>query len=160
MSVTVRAATHDDLDALAARGAALARLHAGWDAQRFTPASTDDVEVGYRWWFSQEIKKKNVCFRVVDGDDAGLAGYVYGRKEGRDYNRLLDPHADLIDLFVQPSHRRHGVGKALVLAFCDWAREKKAGPVVLTTATKNTEAQALFASLGFRPTMLEMTRDG
>ena len=43
-------------------------------------------------------------------------------------------------------------------AFCDWAEQKKAGPVVLSTAAKNDEAQRLFSSLGFRPTMLEMTR--
>lgn len=159
MTLKVRAATEDDLDALAAMGAALAKLHHGWDAQRFSSKSTDDVEDGYRWWFGKEIQRRGVCFRVaVDDDDDVLAGYVYGCKEGRDWNRLLDPHAELVDVYVRPDRRRHGVGKALIEAFCAWAEKKKAGPVVLSTAAKNAEAQALFASLGFRPTMIEMTR--
>jgi len=175
--VTVRAATEDDLDELAALGAALARLHHGWDKDRFSSASTDDVEDGYRWWFSQEMKKSGVCFRVVanvanvasgtpaeDGvranveGDVGLCGYVYGRREGRDWNRLLDPHAALIDLYVRPAHRHNGIASALVDAFVAWAAQQKAGPVVLSTAAQNAEAQALFRKLGFRPTMIEMTR--
>lgn len=158
MTVAVRAATEDDLDELAALGAALAQLHHGWDAARFSAASTADVEDGYRWWFSQEMNKKGACFRVAIDVDGALAGYVYGRKEGRDWNKLLDPHVELIDLYVRPAHRRGGVASALVEAFLVWAK-KKGGPVVLSTAAKNPEAQALFAKLGFRPTMIEMTRD-
>ena len=163
MTLQVRAATDDDLDALAAMGAALAKLHQGWDAQRFSSKSTDDVEDGYRWWFSKEIQRKGVCFRVAVDDDSDddsddLAGYIYGCKEGRDWNRLLDPHVEIVDVYVRHDRRHHGVGKALIESFCAWAEKKKAGPVVLSTAAKNAEAQALFASLGFRPTMIEMTR--
>ena len=158
MTLKVRAATDDDLDALAAMGAALAKLHHGWDAQRFSSKSTDDVEDGYRWWFSKEIQRKGVCFRVAVGDDDEVAGYVYGCKQGRDWNRLLDPHAEIVDVYVRDAFRRRGVASALVEAFVAWADKKNAGPVVLSTAAKNPEAQALFIRLGFRPTMIEMTR--
>jgi hypothetical protein len=37
--------------------------------------------------------------------------------------------------------------------------ERGAPRIVLKTSTKNEAAQRLFASLGWRPTMMEMTRE-
>lgn len=160
----VRPATARDVPALAAMGARLAQLHHEFDASRFF--YEDSLEAGYRSWFARELKRDSVCFRVVDVDGTvaasaggGIAGYVYGNLEERDWNKLLDEHAALIDIYVRPDQRRRGVGVALGRAFCAWADEKQAPRVVLSTAAKNIEAQALFAALGFRSTMIEMTRD-
>jgi ribosomal protein S18 acetylase RimI-like enzyme len=40
-----------------------------------------------------------------------------------------------------------------------WIRSKGRSQVVLTTKTRNEHAHRLFATLGFRKTMLEMTLD-
>ena len=40
-----------------------------------------------------------------------------------------------------------------------WIRSKGRSQVVLLTKTRNEHAQHLFAKLGFRPTMMEMTLD-
>jgi ribosomal protein S18 acetylase RimI-like enzyme len=41
----------------------------------------------------------------------------------------------------------------------EWLRERGAPRVVLWTAENNAGAQQLFAKLGFRRTMIEMTRE-
>jgi RimJ/RimL family protein N-acetyltransferase len=160
-TLRVRPATTADLDAMARMGAALAYMHHGFDAQRFMYA--DDFERGYRWWFDKELRNREVCFRVVDVDEAapekGIAGYVYGRLEDKQWNDLLDEHAALVDVFVEPSARGKGIGVALVRAFCEWADQQGAPRVVLSTATQNAGAQKAFAKAGFRPTMIEMTRE-
>lgn len=160
-SVIVRAATPHDLDEMARMGAALAHMHHMFDAKRFM--YDDDFVGGYRWWFEKELARSEVCFRVVDVVGAKapgkLAGYVYGRLEEKQWNDLLDEHAALVDVFVDPTARGHGIGAALVRAFCAWADEKGAPRVVLSTATQNTAAQEAFAKAGFRATMIEMTRE-
>lgn len=157
MSSPVRRATEQDLDALAAMGAELARLHHGYDARRFMYGA--DFESGYRWWFGKELPLAEVFLGVVDGPDGAPAGYVYGRLEDKDWGSLLDAHAALVDVYVAPAARRSGAGAALVQAFCRWADERGAPRVVLSSATQNAPAQALFERLGFRRTMVEMTRE-
>jgi len=60
---------------------------------------------------------------------------------------------------TDPSVRRQGVASALMAAAIDWLRQQGAPRVVLWSAEANTEAQRLFASLGFRRTMVEMTKE-
>jgi ribosomal protein S18 acetylase RimI-like enzyme len=155
--MTIRHARPEDLDALAFMGAELARFHHEQDPTRFLYAV--DFERGYHRWFGQELPRREVCFFVAEAPDGRVMGYVYGRLEGRDWNSLLEAHVALVDLFVMPEARRGGAGEALVRAFCGWAEAQKTPQVVLSTMPRNTAAQALFARLGFRPTMIEMTRD-
>jgi ribosomal protein S18 acetylase RimI-like enzyme len=60
---------------------------------------------------------------------------------------------------VAAEAQRLGVASALVDAACEWFRSVGAPRVVLWTAEKNDGAQRLFARLGFRRTMIEMTRE-
>lgn len=55
----------------------------------------------------------------------------------------------LEDLFVEEQARGRGVGRALVSAACDRARERGAGRIELDTNERNTSAIALYESLGF-----------
>ena len=79
--------------------------------------------------------------------------------EPKDWNDLLDPYGALHDIFIDASSRRKGVARQLALE--TFARLEKMGAprIVLKTAAKNESAQKFFASLGFRDTMIEMTRE-
>ena len=55
----------------------------------------------------------------------------------------------LNDLFVAPTARRLGVGKALLTAAADHARQLGAVRLSLTTNVQNLPAQALYASIGW-----------
>jgi len=88
-----------------------------------------------------------------------IVGYAYGRVEARDWNALLDAHGALHDVYVADEARARGTGAALVTAVADDLRKLGAPRVVLHTATQNVAAQRLFQKLGFRSTMIEMTRE-
>jgi ribosomal protein S18 acetylase RimI-like enzyme len=152
----LRPARRDDLAAMGRLAGKLARQHHDFDAPRFF--LPDRVEEGYAWWFGREIDKDDVVL-LVAARGASLVGYAYGRLEERDWNQLLDACGALHDIWVEEAERGRGVGRRLVEATVAALTAKGAPRVVLHTAAANTAAQALFASLGFRRTMIEMTRE-
>src|SRR5436190_839166 len=52
-----------------------------------------------------------------------------------------------------------GAGRELVRAAIDWIQSRGMSQVVLWSESKNETAQRLFAAMGFRRTMVEMTLD-
>ncbi|RKG58763.1 GNAT family N-acetyltransferase [Corallococcus sp. AB011P] len=157
MPVTIRPAKDPDAPALGRMGAALARQHHGFDPQRFMVP--DDVESGYRWWLGKEARRPQEAVVLVAELDGEVVGYCYGRLEGVDWNMLLDKCGALHDIWVEEKARGTGTGQLLAEAMVRRLTEMGAPRVVLHTAAKNEAAQRLFARLGWRPTMVEMTRE-
>jgi ribosomal protein S18 acetylase RimI-like enzyme len=153
----VRRAGREDLAAAAALAGRLVRLHHDVDAARFFLPG--DVERGYTHWFAQELERREAVVLVAARADR-IAGYAYGSLEGRDWNLLLDRHGAVHDIYVDDSERRSGTGRRLLDAIIAELEGLGAPRIVLSTMVSNTAAQRLFASAGFRPTMLEMTRGG
>lgn len=157
MPLSIRPARTEDAPALGRMGAALVRLHHSYDPRRFmTPE--EDVESGYRWWLSRELKRQGAVVLVAERDGA-VVGYVYATVEGRDWNALLDAHGELHDIWVDESARGSGVGGLLAEELLRRLRAQGVPRVLLMTATRNEAAQRLFTRLGWRATMVEMTRE-
>jgi ribosomal protein S18 acetylase RimI-like enzyme len=154
--VVVRAARPADLPALGRLGAALARLHHEWDPRRFFVQ--EPMEKGYAWWLGKELKNGKAVV-LVAARGRRVLGYAYGTLEPRDWNALRDACGVLVDLMVAPEERGSGTGRLLALAAIDALVAKGAPRVVLGSAARNKAAQRFFKSLGFRPTMVEMTRE-
>jgi ribosomal protein S18 acetylase RimI-like enzyme len=159
-SPRVRPAVAADAPELGRLAAALVRLHHDWDGRRFIPAPPD-VEAGYAGFLAGQLREERSVVLVAELPErpGALVGYAYGTVNGRDWNMLLGPHGVVHDVYVDPEARRRGVARALTLALCEALERKGAPRVLLHSATANAQAQALFASLGFRPTMIEMTRE-
>jgi len=159
---TVRAMTEADLPAAARLAGKLVRMHYELDPLRFL--HLPHPEAGYARYFSGELKSDRVVLLVAErtsgptGGDA-IVGYAYGRLESRSYNELLDACGKLHDVLVDESARGHGLGEALVTEVVRRLTERGAPRVVLLTAVQNEAAQHLFKKMGFRTTMLEMTRE-
>lgn len=154
--ITLREARLEDLPALARLAGDLVRMHHGLDERRFF--LPDNVDGGYAWWFGKELGRKEVVLVVAERAGA-IVGYAYGRIEERDWNQLLDACGALHDIWVEEGERRRGVASALLERTVAALVAKEAPRVVLHAAAKNVAAQALFARHGFRPTMVEMTRE-
>lgn len=97
---------------------------------------------------------------VLVADDHGdVIGYAYAAVEGYDYMALRGPAGVLHDIVVDPEYRGRGVGRLLLDASLASLQARGALRVVLETAERNEAAQRLFESVGFRRTMVEMTRE-
>ncbi len=145
-----------DVAAAAKLAAQLVRQHHAFDPRRFF--LTDDVEDGYRWYFGTQLAEPEGVLLVAEVDGE-VAGYLYGSVEPRDWAKLLDRHGAIHDVFVDARFRRRGIAKALMDAGIRELEKKGAPRVVLYSAQDNADAQTLFAQLGFRRTMVEMTRE-
>ena len=135
----------------------LVREHYEFDPLRFMSAPPG-VERGYGGFLISRLKDPE-SFVLVAERDGRVAGYVYGALEPTNWMELRDAAGVVHDIVVDPEHRRAGVGRLLMNSAFDWLRDHGAPRVILSTAYRNESAQKLFAAVGFRPTMIEMTRE-
>ena len=154
--VTVRRAVPSDLDALGRYGGALMRQHHADDPRRFI--QVEHPEAGYGRFLVSQLGVTSSLVMVAD-DDGAVVGYVYADVEGTNWMELRGPCGVIHDIYVDDGARRRGAGRALLAAAIEWIHSRGRTQVVLLTKTRNAHAQHLFSSLGFRPTMVEMTLD-
>jgi ribosomal protein S18 acetylase RimI-like enzyme len=156
-NITIRPAGPADLPALGRLGALLMRTHYDFDRDRFL-APGDNAAYGYSQFLSSQLHDAEVVILVAEQNRA-VIGYVYAGLEPISWKELRDACGFIHDVAVEEGGRRSGVATALIDAAIAWLREQGAPRVVLWTAEKNDGAQRLFAGLGFRRTMVEMTRE-
>jgi len=155
--VTIRPATHADVPVIGRLGALLVRTHYEFDPKRFI-AATPRTEQGYGSFLGSQLEERDVIILVADQQGV-VVGYTYASVEGYDYMSLRGPAGVLHDIVVDPSYQGRGIGRMLLDATVVALHRRDVPRVVLATATHNAPAQRLFASAGFRPTMIEMTRE-
>jgi ribosomal protein S18 acetylase RimI-like enzyme len=157
LPVSIRPATAADLPAIGRLGALLVRVHHDFDAERFIPA-TPRTEEAYAWFLGEQLGNPDAVVLVAERGGE-VIGYSYSGIEGVDYMALRGPAGVLHDLLVDPAQRGWGAGRILLDVTLAALRARGAPRVVLSTAVRNEAAQRLFARVGFRPTMIEMTRE-
>jgi ribosomal protein S18 acetylase RimI-like enzyme len=155
--ITIRPASSADLEAIGRLGALLVRTHHDFDPQRFI-AATPQTERGYASFLETQLDEPRVVVLVAERS-GGVLGYTYAGVEGRDYMSLRGPAGVLYDIVVDPAHRGRGIGRMLLDATLAALQARGAPRVVLSTAERNDAAQRLFGQVGFRRTMIEMTRE-
>ena len=155
--IVIRSAKPADLPTIGRLGALLVRTHHDFDPKRFI-APTGQTESGYASFLGSQLDRSDVVVLVAE-QDSRVIGYTYAGVEGRDWMSLRGRAGVLYDILVDPARRRHGVGRKLLDATVARLESLGAPQVVLSTAERNDAAQRLFAAAGFRPTMIEMTRD-
>lgn len=152
----IRPGTPEDAAALGELGALLLRTHYAFDADRFMPPGRNP-ETGYGSFLTSQLGDPDVTVLVAERSGQ-VVGYVYAGLEPRSWKELRDACGFIHDVAVRDAERRAGIAAALVEAAIEWLRERGAPRVMLWTAEKNQAAQQLFDRLGFRRTMVEMTR--
>src|SRR5215208_6657707 len=132
-TVTVRSATELDAPAMAALLA-----HLGYPA--------DAVDLPGRL-MRMRSRGDDAYVAVAAGEIVGLATV-----HARDVLHGALPVAQLTALVVPPEMRGRGVGRALVSVAEQWARERGADRLVVTTALHRADAPLFYERLGFEHT--------
>lgn len=157
MAAVIRRATASDLSAVGRLGAALLRAHHAFDRDRFMEGG-EDAEAGYAWFLGTQLDRDDSLVLVADVNGA-VAGYLYAGIEPRNWKELREEAGFVHDVLVDETHRGAGLAQALMDEAVLWCRSRGVPRVILWTAARNGRAQQLFERLGFRPTMVEMTRE-
>jgi GNAT superfamily N-acetyltransferase len=155
--LTIRRAEPRDASALGALGAMLMRTHYAFDPQRFLAAG-DHAERGYASFLRSQLEDDDTVVLVAERDGR-IVGYVYAGLEPMSWKELRAPAGFIHDVMVEDDEQSAGAGSALIDAAIAWLRNRGAPRVMLWTAERNDGAQRLFLRLGFRRTMIEMTRE-
>ena len=156
-SPVIRRATRNDLRQIGRLGALLVEAHHAFDSKRFL-AATSRTKDAYAAYLGTQLDAPDAAVFVAEAD-GDLIGYAYVAVESYDYMALRGPAGVLHDIIVDPERRRGGVGRRLLEAALGFVLERGLTQIVLGTAERNVAAQRFFASAGFRPTMIEMTRE-
>ena len=156
-NLVIRPAVATDLPMIGPLGALLVRTHHDFDPKRFIAATTRTAD-GYASFLGTQLAVPNVIVLVAEVGGEVVA-YSYSGVEGYDWMSLRGPAGVLYDIVVDPSQRGRGIGRTLLDATIAALKAKGAAQIVLSTAVPNEVAQRLFASAGFRRTMIEMTLD-
>jgi ribosomal protein S18 acetylase RimI-like enzyme len=135
----------------------LLRTHHAFDPMRFM-APGGNLEEGYAWFLLTQLREDEAAVFVAEREGA-VVGYVFAGVEPQSWRELREAAGFIHDVAVDEGGRRAGAGTALVDAAVEWLRSRGAPRVMLWTAERNPGAQDLFARLGFRRTMIEMTRE-
>jgi ribosomal protein S18 acetylase RimI-like enzyme len=164
--VVIRRAETRDLQQLGELGALLVEAHHGFDAQRFF-AAEPGVDEGYAWFLGTQLRNADAVIYVaeaarVEGDSTSsptVVGYVYAGVEPHSWKELRDQAGFIHDLVVRSEARGQRIGTRLLDAASQWLEQRGVPRLMLWTAERNPSAQKLFERLGFRRTMIEMTRE-
>lgn len=135
----------------------LVEEHYDFDPRRFLAAGRR-TPADYAFFMSAQLDDQDKVVLVAD-DNGDVVGYAFAAVKGYDYMALRGPTGVLHDVIVAPEHRGRGVGRLLLEATLEFFRSRGVPRVVLSTAERNEAAQRLFARMGFRRTMIKMTRE-
>lgn len=148
------ATTHAPADALRVRGMRVS------EAERVGALTLDSydtygrIEGPYRDHLADPRRRMDRCTDLLvaelDGEIVGTVTFVLpgdGEWEGR---AVAEGDAAFRMLAVAPAAEGRGVGRALVLACIDRAREHGARRIVITTMAWMDRAQHMYARLGFQ----------
>jgi ribosomal protein S18 acetylase RimI-like enzyme len=136
------------------------REHHAYDPLRFM--CIEPLEEGYERFLESQLDREGVVLLVAVrrlDENETVVGYALGSLEDRDWSDLRDACGKIHDLYVDAGVRRRGVASRLLEEAVGRLTAMGAPRVVLMAAWRNESARNLFERLGFRPTMLELTRE-
>jgi aminoglycoside 6'-N-acetyltransferase I len=109
----------------------------------------DSTEAEHRQEMAEILAEEVGCVLVAERPSAQLAGFVFvgSRKYAEGCN--MSPIAYLEEWFVDADMRRQGVGKALVTAAEEWARQNGFYELASDTTIDNDISLASHLALGF-----------
>jgi len=154
---TIRPAEERDWPAVGRLAELFIDAHHRFDSFRFLTVAALTGEM-YTTHVREDIRRGRATLLVAVEDDR-VIGFVFAGIEPESWKEFRPEAGFIHDLVVDPPRRNAGVGRALVVGALDWFAAQRIGRIMLWSAAPNVGAQRLFASFGFRPTMVEMTLD-
>jgi GNAT superfamily N-acetyltransferase len=149
--VTIRTADIDDAKVLAKLNGFVQELHLQHRPDHFKETSVPELEV----WFGSLLEQPTTRAWIAEAQGQPV-GYVLALCRDLPANPFTHARKwlEVDQIAVDPNHRRHGVGRALVSKAIAYAKETGLGRIEATSWSFNHEAHKLFRHLGFVPKII------
>jgi ribosomal protein S18 acetylase RimI-like enzyme len=153
-TIVIRRALPRDVDGVAALWEKLVAHHHALDSE--LPAATPRGAIYYGRRIIDRIDDPSACV-LVAADGQKIVGYALGFVVDL-VPEMFDqePSGFLADIYVETTHRRRGIGRALVQRMIAWFAEHNLAYWEWHVAALNEEAVAFWKALGGREVMLRM----
>ena len=143
----IRSATPDDLDALFDLNKQINELHHLYAPQAFVAPSEED-----RTFLINMLADEERLFLVAEESQQVLGFITATITQNETISFLIkDPICRIGTIVVDENQKSKGVGRALMTAVEQWARESGATQVRLEVMEFNHNAQQFYDKLGFAP---------
>lgn len=101
--------------------------------------------------FEQELDDSNIKILLSEHDD-NYAGFIYGKITSPFVPTLTIKHVGLIEMcWVETAYRHKGIARKLSQGIEAWFKEKNIKYVDLNYLVGNSEAEASWDKLGYKP---------
>ncbi|MGR5193173.1 N-acetyltransferase family protein [Vibrio rotiferianus] len=143
----IRSATPDDLNALFILNTQISELHFRHAPQTFVPPSAED-----KTFLANALADDDRLVLIAEEDQQALGFITATITQNETISFLIkDPTCRIGTIVVDENQKSKGVGRALMTAVEQWARESGATQVRLEVMEFNHNAQQFYDKLGFVP---------
>jgi ribosomal protein S18 acetylase RimI-like enzyme len=149
----IRPATASDVPGVLPMVAKICALHEQWDPAKygFLPSPQEK----YRRWLSARASDPKSVFLVAEREDR-LVAFLIGMIEEEIPIYRLREFGFIHDLWVEEEYRHEGIARQMVMLAVERFKAAGVSQIRLDTAAANEPARKLFASCGFRTSIIEM----
>ncbi|MBW3019028.1 GNAT family N-acetyltransferase [Candidatus Woesearchaeota archaeon] len=150
----IRKATLEDLPAIQQLNYQLCLI----EAENYDPTVIADwplSKAGARY-FSDRIKN---AFAVVAEEDGQIIGYSVGGLDQAETYRNVGVLGIVENTYVQPQHRRKGIGTKLFEEFLKWCKKKGVTRIRRIASAENKDAIKLYRRQGFSDYEVVLEKD-
>ena len=145
MDYVVREATRRDIPAIVGLWREMMDYHSASD-YRFRFAANAEREVERH--IAESLRSRAARIFVAELGD-GVVGYILGEVHQRRPIYPVGSYGFVSDISVAESHRRHGVGRALVRTLIVWFQRERVTAIELFAAETNDASMSFWRSMGF-----------
>ncbi|MBN3895997.1 MAG: GNAT family N-acetyltransferase [Nostoc sp. NOS(2021)] len=149
----IRPATTTDVPAVLPMVAKICALHESWDSAKY--GFLTHPEQRYEQWLTRLANSERSVF-LVSEKEGQLVAFLVATVEREIPIYRLQEFAFIHDIWVEPEYRQNGIARQMVMLSIERFHQMGVKQIRLDTAVANEASRRLFASCGFRFSIIEM----
>ncbi|MDF5738216.1 MULTISPECIES: GNAT family N-acetyltransferase [unclassified Nostoc] len=152
----IRPATTTDVPAVLPMVAKICALHESWDSAKY--GFLAHPEQRYERWLTRLATSDRSVF-LVSENEGQLVAFLVATVEREIPIYRLEEFAFIHDIWVEPEYHQNGIARQMVMLSVERFHQMGIKQIRLDTAVANEASRRLFASCGFRLSIIEMLRE-
>ncbi|MEH1822654.1 MAG: GNAT family N-acetyltransferase [Nostoc sp.] len=150
----IRPATITDVPAVLPMVAKICALHESWDSAKY--GFLPHPEQRYEQWLTRLANSDVRSVFLVSENEGQIVGFLVATIEREIPIYQLQEFAFIHDIWVEPEYRQKGIARQMVMLSVERFHQMGVKQIRLDTAIANEASRRLFASCGFRFSIIEM----